>query len=406
MRIMAVWSRALDSVEGCGRVNTSRNISAVFAQTGELTEVHHRNVLERDTRLPAVLHGAIVFALGLLTLRPLPLQCALFTPGQRERALVRHAAGCDVVFADGVRLLLWLRRLRRANRGLRIVVDLDDLMSRRCAELLAHRLPLSLGYVERRMPRGVVGALASARVAGFMLRYERWALRRAEGEILALADEVVLVNAAEAEQLGGCRRDARATVRVIPPLCVHPPAPRAAAAGGGAWRAVFVGSDALVQNRLTIDYLEALWQRYAIATPLVFYGARRRPRARVAHVEHRGHVADIAEAYAPGSILVCPSFLRGGIKTKVLEGFAHGVPVVGNGITFDGMRLGPYPLCLDDEGALVGLLRDPGAWTDVFDSARAVGRNYLAREHTPERFAARWRATVGAPTRPLADVTP
>ena len=47
-----------------------------------------------------------------------------------------------------------------------------------------------------------------------------------------------------------------------------------------------------------------------------------------------------------------------------------------------------------DEAALVALLRDPVAWTEVFARAREIGRAYLAREHTPEQFAARWRETI------------
>ena len=69
-----------------------------------------------------------------------------------ERAL-RDAAACDVVYADGIRALPWLRRLRQARPDIEIVLDFDDLMSRRCDELIENRLPLSLGYLERAMPR-------------------------------------------------------------------------------------------------------------------------------------------------------------------------------------------------------------------------------------------------------------
>ncbi len=388
LRILAIWTRALDGAPSSGRVNVARDVRTALAQAGALDNARHANVLEHG----AYLSGAAAFVRGLLTLRPLPLQCALFAPGPQERALAARAAGYAAVYADGVRTLLWLRRLRRHAPALHLVVDLDDLHSARCNELLAHRLPLSLGYLERLVPRGVVRACGAGRLARLVLRYERWALRRAEGELLSLADEVVLLNALEAAQLAARQPQARARVRTIPPCVSRPPVREGGA--GGAWRAVFVGSDALVQNRLTIEYLEALWQRHAIAMPLVIYGARRGAPASVANVVCRGYAADIAEAYAPGSILVCPAFLRGGIKTKALEGFAHGVPVVGNRATFEGMRLGPYPLCLDDEAALVGLLRDPAPWAEVFARANAIARDYLAREHEAGRFAARWRDAV------------
>ena len=162
MRILATWTRALDGVQSCGRVNVARDVRAALAQAGELDNARHANVLERG----AWLSGAAAFGAGLLTLRPLPLQCALFAPGRRERALAAAAAGYDAVYADGVRALLWLRRLRRSAPAVHVVVDLDDLHSQRCDELITHRLPVSLGYLERLVPRGVMRILGTGVLRG------------------------------------------------------------------------------------------------------------------------------------------------------------------------------------------------------------------------------------------------
>ena len=209
---------------------------------------------------------------------------------------------------------------------------------------------------------------------------------------------IVLLNECEAALLDeagkSLRRRVRAAVRTIPP-CVEIPAPVSSKCET-AWRAVFVGSDTILQNSLTIEYLVDLWQRWDIRTPLFIYGRQKRQRTSGSNVRYAGYVDEIAEAYAAGSILVCPAFLRGGIKTKALEGFAYGVPVIGNTATFEGMRIAGYPLCIDDEAALAALLQNPSDRLSEFLRARALAFDYLAREHTAERFDARWRAVVAS----------
>ena len=171
-----MWTRSLDGVQSCGRVNVARDVRAALAQAGELDNARHTNVLERGTWLS----GAAAFGAGLLTLRPLPLQCALFARAGGSARWPSLPAGYDAVYADGVRALLWLRRLRRSAPAVRVVVDLDDLHSQRCDELITHRLPVSLGYLERLVPRGVMRILGTGVLARLLLRYERRALRRAE----------------------------------------------------------------------------------------------------------------------------------------------------------------------------------------------------------------------------------
>ena len=397
-RILAVWTRALDGVDGAGRVNVARSVRNALAPLGSFTETRLQNALERR-RLSGA--GAAAWALlrGLLTGRPLPLQCALFADPRSIADAADAAADSDVVYLDGVRTLPLLRHLRRRRPGAQIVVDADDLMSRRYAELINQKLPLSLGYLEARVPRPVVRFVKSRAVARMVLGYERLALRHAERELLALADRVVLLNREEAGMLraeaGRLPTPPRASVLAIPPVVGSWVRRRVSWSSPGAHlRAVFIGTDALTQNRLTIDFLLDLWQRERFSMPLVIYGRQARVERRVPNVTWAGYVKDIPEVYAPGSILVTPSFLRGGIKTKVLEGFAYGVPVVGSSVTLEGLDLPDYPLCFDDRDALADFLRAPSSHSGAIARALKMEEECLRRDHAGPVFAARWAEAV------------
>lgn len=397
-RILAVWTRALDGVDGAGRVNVARSVRSALAPLGSLTETRLRNALERR-RLSGA--GATAWALlrGLFSGRPLPLQCAIFADPRSVADAVAAAADSDVIYLDGVRTLPLLRHLRRQRPGARIVVDADDLMSRRYGELIDRKLPLSLGYLEARVPGPVARIVKSRAVTRLVLGYERLALRHAEKELLALADQVVLLNREEAGMLrteaDRLRTRTRATVLAIPPVVGSAARRRTSwSSPGTPLRAVFIGTDALTQNRLTIDFLLDLWRRERFSMPLVIYGRQKRPERRVPNVTWAGYANDVSEVYAPGSVLVTPSFLCGGIKTKVLEGFAHGVPVVGNSVTFEGLDLPDYPLCFDDRDALAGFLRAPSNHSGAIARALKMEEDCLRRDHAGPVFAARWAEAV------------
>jgi len=56
--------------------------------------------------------------------------------------------------------------------------------------------------------------------------------------------------------------------------------------------------------------------------------------------------------------------IGGGVKTKVLEAFAFGAPVIGNALTFESM-----PLNIADKAELVALLKSPDQHQALFDQA-------------------------------------
>jgi glycosyltransferase involved in cell wall biosynthesis len=392
--VLAVWTRDLDAVPLAGRVRIASQIREILGRAGELRQ--HRLCSMFETGLAITILDVLwEIVAAALRRRPVPLQCLLFA-GTTD-PLEAAAGSVDAVYLDGIRSLFALRRLRREHPELRIVVDLDDLMSRRMALLRAGRLPLSFGYLGGMAPPWLDRMARSIALARLVFRYEAWALRHAEAEILRLADAVVLLSPREADMLREASEKldaARAAIVVIPPACEVRQAPARAFASP---RFVFVGSDALVQNRITIDYLRDLWRRRSLDAELHVFGRQLRPAAPVAGIHVHGYVDDIGEAYVPGSVVVAPTFLLGGIKTKVLEAFAYGVPVVGNPATFEGLELpAEYPLLVEDEETLAGILAAPHEHEAAFRSAARLGQAYVAERHDTASFARRWAALLKA----------
>jgi glycosyltransferase involved in cell wall biosynthesis len=399
-RILAMWTRELDGTELFGRVNVALQVRAALEGIGSVTNDRLTNAFEDPSAVRSILFSSMALLAGLLSGRPLPLQCALFASAARRSASLADGCPTDVVYLDGIRTLLLMRRLRRRQPKLRIVVDLDDLMSRRYDFASRGGLPLSLGYLERLLPRALTRLAVAGKIARLVLWYECLALRNAERELLRLADSVVLLNRSEAAMLeragSGLPAPPRAKVVAIPPFAktVSPDRQSTFSSLAPSWRAIFVGSDVLVQNRMTIAYLLDLWSVFQIETPLHIYGRQKGRWPIVPNVTFSGYVADIEEAYRPGSIMVYPCLVPGGIKTKVLEAFAHGVPVVGNSATFEGILPIDYPLVIDEQADLVALLKAPAANVEDLERATSIASAYIAQEHSARLFAERWKRAI------------
>jgi hypothetical protein len=394
-----VWTRKLDGERMVGRLKVARAIRAAIGSCAEVENLRLPSAVT-DRTLGRLLGVAQTLALSWLRGQPLPLQCAIFGARADVQAICRALPDdAETIYLDGIRCFELLRLLRQEWPGRRIVVDFDDLMSRRMQLLLAAGQSLSPGYMTDRLPRGVARALMGKWVGWAMVQYEARTLAIAERKALELADAVVLLSSEDAAALERIRvttPSARAEIATIPPaVAVEDAEPLSEPL-----RFVFVGTDSLTQNRLTIDYLLDTWRRERITTPLVIFGHQTRRLALPEGVTMPGYAQSLATIHDGHSVLVTPSFLRGGIKTKVLEAFSLGTPVLGNSQTFESMPVGDYPLRIDDEAQLVAILRRPAARLDLLRAAVAGGRAYLQTHHAPEVFASHWRHVTGA-TAPL-----
>jgi glycosyltransferase involved in cell wall biosynthesis len=394
--IVLVSTRELSRRSMAGRYDVAYAIHTVLNECSNLLVLRLPNVLTEIT-VSRLANTAFGWLKGLLIGPALPFQCALFANSVDHRRLL-DAIPDDVtsVYLDGVRCYGFLVRLRRERPDLRIVVDFDDLMSRRMALLLQARQSLSPGYLTLRLPKVLQRLMSSPFIGRAIVRYERSALTRVERRVAALADSIVFLSSEDAKvftaQLG---RPLRASIEVIAPPTGPVVQSRPFVAPS---RFVFVGSETQTQNRLTINYLKELWRRYDITTPLVLVGYRWRDTPLPPNVTAAGYMEELSDVYDGRSVLLTPSFIGGGIKTKVLEAFAHGAPVIGNPLTFEAMALDDYPLNVTEEQALVELIRHPDRHRETFARAAVVGGDYIRKFHDPGTFGARWRALMCAPT--------
>jgi glycosyltransferase involved in cell wall biosynthesis len=389
LRIAIVTTRNLS--EHNGRTPILSHIVRALEARHE-TELLHLPALVESPSLRDVAGALLVWITSVFRARPLPLQCVLYaSPRQCRAAIARIAAlQCDAVYLDTVRCQHLLRMLRRALPGLYIVTDFDDLMSRRARYLFQNRLPFPAGHVGRHVPhwlRILCEKLLATPIAG----YEALTLPAAEDEVIAASDATILISGADRDKLG-MRRPVE-TVHAIPPAVAaeRPPLKDVVPS-----RFIFIGSDNFVHNRAAIDFLLESWRKFQPSFSLHIYGRQSRTKPVVAGVHWHGFVEDLAEVYQPGSIALVPAMDRGGIKTKVLEAWAWGCPVLCNTAALEGLAIEDYPFVLPEaEWPAVLTAPHDREWT----SAARGGYEFVRDHCSAEDFERAWQEIVHAAAR-------
>ena len=382
-----VVTRSLEEDISISRVRILRSIREIFSDNYATTVFRVRNVI--DARSVGNWISACKMAVsGILSLKPAPLQCCLYGATGETSRLAREiaAGGYDVVYLDSVRCLGLLRALVKNGCNARVVVDFDDLMSRRMEMIAGNRWPVSLGYLQQKIPP-ILRKAAEGLLSGVISYYEARALRCAEREMCQRAQAVVLVSPAERDllrrRLGG--RSHLNVHSVIPSrrsernvLCVKAP-----------YRFVFIGSDVHGQNRLSLEYLVDLWRRNRPGAPLHVYGKQVSCWPALPNVYWHGYVDDLAEVYSDDSISLLPVLRAGGIKTKMIEAWAYGRPVLANPAAFEGLDVRGYPLVVPEE-EWGPYIMSPEMHRDSWLRAAEVGNLFVKEELSQERYVSQW----------------
>lgn len=390
-RVLMVFTRPYTDNPTSGREKINAFAHTSISQIAEVRTEHFRHILA-TRNLNAAGKAGLRFIQGLFT-TPHPLQALLFSD-QREIERIECIVQLfkpNVVFIESERSYFFIRALRHRFPELRIVCDIDDLMSRRMAEWSRHGNTISFGYMARYIPN-VLQKLLAGPLAGTLCRYEATTLERIEQELLAVCDQVVLLSSKEAELLRSITPAAlQSKITLIPPAC----APLSITRPIEPLRFVFIGSDALLQNRLTIEYLIKLWRQHAIQTPLAIYGKMTRVYPEIpANVEFMGFAESLSSVYTEHSILLSPSFVQGGVKTKILEALEFGILPVGNAISFEGIVSANAYAIIDDEAQLIAFLRDPAVHLDTFLNTGQKISEEVSKILKASTISHRWQACL------------
>jgi glycosyltransferase involved in cell wall biosynthesis len=114
-------------------------------------------------------------------------------------------------------------------------------------------------------------------------------------------------------------------------------------------------------------------------------------------VDYLDYVEDLRETYRRSRVYVTPINSGGGIRTKIVEAMAAGVPVVSSSFAPVGLGVlpGHHLLVADDPeptaAAVVELLRDDGHWRRIQTAGRGLVENCFSLERVGPRIRARYR---------------
>ncbi len=217
-------------------------------------------------------------------------------------------------------------------------------------------------------------------------------LARYEARALGRVAATAALTESDARRLRRLAPDA--DVEVVPaPMPTQLPAASRALEGDPA--VVVVASRWLPNQEGVVWFAGDMWPAILRALPdarLHLFGADRRA-AGAGTVMHDG-LQESRDAYAPGAILVVPLRIGSGVRVRILEAWARGVPVVATRAAVEGLEIadGHGVRLADTADAFVRAISELRDSADARERLIAAGRALLADRHDPDACAARLEA--------------
>lgn len=393
------------------RSGRARMIAQTLEMASDRFEVHLAAfAAEEESQAPAPSHvagttrlprpGALGAALRAVRSPYRPLQSHLFASGAAGRRLCGDVRTLrpQVVMFDMIRLIPYADVVREVDPAVRCVLDMDDLLSARYRQMSGAED--ILGAFSRGMPapvRALAGALPRA-----LLGVETRLVARAEARAPQGMDAVVLVSGREAGILRGATGERwRGRIHEVPPSV--PPLTALPRDFSRGIRVVFFGDETYAPNAEALKAFDAMARSFVRigGRPVRFEAAGRRDdRIRTEAVHRHGYVEDLDAFLGADAVMVAPILTGTGIKTKLLDAFGRGVPVVTTPKGAEGLDLehGRDVLVEASPAAIAAGLPEllSGASDPLLERVGLSGAARVRAAHDPGRVAANlMRALLG-----------
>lgn len=234
---------------------------------------------------------------------------------------------------------------------------------------------------------------AIARRGGPLAPFARREARRLaawEGRVVVRAAATVALTALDAGRLVELSRGGGRVTMVRAPFPPRLPSGERELPGEPA--VVLLGSGGWPPNRdAALWFTDAIWPTVRAALPharLHLFGQPSR-RHLADGVLRRRAPADSRDVFPPGAILVVPLRIASGVRIKILEAWARGIPVVATPQAAAGLEVedGRELLLASDAAAFTAALRRLADEPGLAARLTAAGRALLAERHDPNRIA-------------------
>jgi polysaccharide biosynthesis protein PslH len=358
-RVAIVCPHAVDTADSGDRIRTRQLVSGIRA-TGVRCDIHHPSF---DEDSPSA--GAVAVFRG----RTRPLRRALWSGWARAVRPIRPFAAITA------------RPVQRA---------IDDAVTSGGYDIVDYQHTFMRAHEFRRRPTVAkvvvtVHNVESESTARSINGIARRTVRRLERRAISGADGVVVFS--ENDRARVLDIDPTANVRCIPIGYDPGPHPRRVIRQEMSTIA-FVGSFDYAPNYEAAVWLAGNWEmikKASGARRLLLIGRRgdRIEQLRTSEIEIRADVVSVPVALADADVLLVPLAGGGGVRVKIIEALAVGLPVLSTAIGAEGLEYVGAVRVVDDRAEITeGLrgLRDAAVRSRLSDEGISAWRSTYSRE--------------------------
>lgn len=331
------------------------------------------------------------------------IQESLFFSRRASRKLseLARTLNPDIIYCDSARTAQFFEFMETPAMK---ILDADDLLSKRYRIMETGRKINLLGSFAEKLPR-VFRWLGKGVFSRPIVKLESRLMYRRENELASIFDHVIFVSPVEEAELQNRVKQAR--VHHIYPTMETRTLHRPEMNNGVRPSIAFMGLLNIPHNQVGLrGFLENIFPRIVdrfknVEFKIIGSNAPQQILQLASKYKDNivltGFVRDFDEILKTVSVFVAPIYFGTGIKTKIIDAMAMGLPVVTTPVGAEGLSIRNRENIMvaesDEQFAenVIELLKDPALNRQISQQARA----YIAEHHNPDKEAARFREILG-----------